>query len=145
MNRINLILAFFYLSNSFSDTIDYHIDNNNYAVVVIESNIARPDAKKLALQKAAEIAKSHGYQYFTISSQEEVVVLKTEQSSRLESAPQNLYYEMIQSDNFNKERMSSNQAVPGNAYPAWKVKFSCFKDKPQGTSYAVCDQLKCSQ
>lgn len=129
------------LADTISDqTIQYHIEENQYAVVVVEDKISETEAKGHALKKAAEIAKENGYQYFKIESEGEVMVAKTEKKFPSEqSMPRNLYYELIQSGNFGRNPVTSGDEVPTGIFRGYRLIFSCYKEAPLGKSYNVCE------
>ena len=123
-------------------TMDYSIEKNKYGVVVAEDNgVSRSEAKKYAMQRAAEVAHDHGYRYFTIDNESQVMVMRTEQGSN--GAPTNIYYELIQSDNFGRDRLQSSEMNPSQTIPGYQIEFSCQENKPSGRHYDVCDYGAC--
>lgn len=122
--------------------MDYSIGDNKYGVVVAEDDgISRGEAKKYAMQRAAEVAHDHGYRYFTIDRESQVMVMKTEAGSQ--GAPRNIYYELIQSDNFGRDRLQTPAMNPSKTIPGYQIEFSCQENKPSGRHYDVCDYGAC--
>jgi hypothetical protein len=127
-------------------TIDYQVKGNQYAVVIVEDGVSQDQAKKYAMQKAAEVAKENGYNYFKVDSEGEVAVAKSEKQFPSEqSQPRNLYYELIQSGNFGRERVTPGDIAPTGMYNGYRIVFSCYKEAPSGRSEDVCDYTKCSK
>lgn len=147
-----LILATYFLVGCRSDsvleladqTIQYQVNNNQYAVIVVEDEISKEDAKKYAMQQAAETAKKNGYHYFKVESEGEVAVAKSDkQFPGAQSQPRNLYYEMIQSGNFGRERLSPDETPSSGMYQGYRIIFSCYKEPPSGKSEDVCEYTNC--
>jgi hypothetical protein len=111
--------------------IQYHIEDNRYAVAVVEDHgISRSEARQYALQKAAATAKANGYQYFIIEEEGQVAVMSGGSPSPDSTAPKNLYYSMIQSGNFGRDRMEEGSYSAVQQKPAYQIQFSCYKEKP---------------
>lgn len=127
-------------------TMDYSIDHNRFGVVVAEDGgISRSEAEKYALQRAAEVAHDHGYRYFIIDRESQVSVLRSEKGSPNEGMPTNLYYELIQSDNFGRDRFQTPEMNPSTQVPGYQIEFSCQESKPSGKHYDVCDYGLCNE
>jgi len=125
-------------------SIEYHVDGNKYAVVVVQDGLSEDEAKEQAMKKAAEVASEHGYRYFTVDSENEVSVIKSnKQFPSEESMPRNIYYELIQSGNFGREPIRSGDFSTSSMYSGYRILFSCFKDKPSGKAYDVCEFTGC--
>jgi len=127
-------------------SMNYNIEDNKYGVVIVEDGgISRREAREYGLQKASEVAKDNGYQYFVIDSEEQVEVLKGDNSNYQGQAPSNMYYELIQSDNFGRERFESENISTVRTLPGYQIEFSCFREKPS-TKHAidVCLYQNCS-
>ena len=126
-------------------TVDYSIEDNRYGVVVAEDDgISTREAKNYAMQRAAQVAHSHGYRYFTIDRETQVLMTKGSNAPYNEDMPKNLYYSMIQSDNFGKDRMDSSNLTPTEQVPGYQIEFSCQGEKPSGRSHDVCDYGLCN-
>jgi hypothetical protein len=151
MKRIITALAITLLCTGCKDTpdnldkytMDYSLGSNEYGVVVVEDDgITKREAEKHALQKAAEIAHSHGYRYFVINEESEVAVMKSSEASPSQDMPGNEYYKMIQSKDFTKDQ--------GSAYPTssetmgYRIEFTCQENKPYGKHYDACDFGLCN-
>lgn len=125
-------------------TIQYQIKGNQYAVVIVEDGISEGEARDYAMKKAAETAKSNGYNYFKVDSDGQVAVAKSDKQYPSEqSQPNNLYYEMIQSGNFGRERVTPGDEAPAGMYNGYRIVFSCYKEAPSGRSEDVCDYTNC--
>jgi len=114
-------------------TIQYRIDSSQYAVVVVQKGgVTSRDAKQYAMEKAAAMARQNNFRYFTVELEEKVFA--TDAQSRRGSdiqMPRNMYYELIQSDNFGKAPMvkGSNGSVVAT-YPAYRMVIKCYKERP---------------
>lgn len=125
-------------------TTDYSISNNQFGVVVAEDDgVSRSAAKKYAFERAAQIAHSHGFRYFTVDRESQVAILKTEKGDPSQDMPRNMYYELIQSDNFGRDRLESPEMNPSKEISGYQVEFTCQTSKPAGHSYDVCDFGEC--
>ncbi len=124
-------------------TIEYRIEDGSYAIVVPQKEgCSQEQAKQLAMKRAAELAKSYNYRYFTVEHEGPVQVARTTQSPGA-NAPRNLYYESIQSGNFGREQiMQESQQYP-QILPAYKIIIQCYQDHPPASAIDVCDTLKC--
>jgi len=126
-------------------TTDYSMSNNRYGVIVAEDDgVSRDAAKKYAFERAAQIAHSHGYRYFTVETESQVAILKTEKGDPSQDMPRNMYYELIQSDNFGRERLESSEMHPSKEITGYQIEFTCQVSKPAGRSYDVCDYGQCN-
>jgi len=124
-------------------TIEYRIEDGSYAIVVPQQEgFSQEQTKQLAMKKAAELAKSYGYRYFSVEQERTVQVARTNQSPGA-NAPRNLYYEAIQSENFGREQiMQESQQYP-ELLPAYKLIIQCYKDNPPASAIDVCETIKC--
>jgi hypothetical protein len=126
-------------------TMDYSIEKNRFGVVVAEDGgISQAQAEKYALQRAAEVAHEHGYLYFTIDQESQVTLMRSEKGSPNEGMPTNLYYELIQSDNFGRDRLQTPEMNPSSEISGYQIEFSCHQTKPSGRHYDVCDYGLCN-
>jgi len=125
-------------------TIHYQVEGNKYAVVIVEDGVSQKEAKEYAMKKAAEVARDNGYRYFTIESEGEVAVAKSEKDFPSEqSMPRNLYYELIQSGNFGRDRVTSGDVAPVGMYNGYRMVFSCYKEAPSGRAVDACKYTDC--
>ena len=116
-------------------TTNYSISKNRFGVIVVEDKgISHDAAQQHALQRAAQVAHSHGYRYFTIVSESQVAVLRTEEKSPDRKMPSNIYYERIQTNNSKEQPL----ATSGTQLPAYQIEISCRVKKPSGESYDAC-------
>jgi hypothetical protein len=126
-------------------TTDYSISRNQFGVVVAEDDgISRSEAQKYAMQKAARVAHEHGYRYFMIDRETEIVMMKGSQNSPQQEMPKNMYYSKIQSGDFGKDRMESSDLNPVKEVSGYQIEFSCHENKPDsGKYFDVCQYGAC--
>ncbi len=120
-------------------TVEYQIEGNRYAVVVAEDGISRREAKEYAMKRAAQVAEDNGFSYFTVDAEDQVAMARSEKQPSSQTAPRNLYYEMIQSDNFGREPIEPGNPPPTSMTQGYRIQFSCYKEAPKGKSYNVND------
>src|SRR3989344_598892 len=101
-----------------TNAFHYQLENNRYAVVIVQEGISQEEAEKEAMKKAADITLVHGYKYFMIDAKTKVQVIKTDKKS---AQPTNIYYELIQNDNFGRNRPEQLAPPMGGFYTAWRV------------------------
>lgn len=133
------------IASSFADqTIEYQVQENQYAVVIVEDEgITAEQAKKLARQKAAEITVQNGGRYFTIVSEQPTQVIKSEHPWPDNQAfPQNMYQELIIEKNFNRQRLQQEQGPSENLYNAYRLVFN-ISEKESRHSIDACTLTKC--
>lgn len=126
-------------ANLADQTIEYQVDDNRYAVVVAEDGVSAGEAKAYALKRAAQVAKDKGYSYFTIDKEDEVAMARSEDQPSSQTMPRNLYYELIQSDNFGREPIEPGNPPPTSLTQGYRIEFSCYQEKPKGKSFSVND------
>ena len=126
-------------------TIEYNIDDNKYAVVVVQDEgISSSEAKKYAMQRAAEMTIKNGYRYFVVDSESEVYVAKSNKESPSEpSMPRNIYYELIQSGDFGRDLMPPEDLATVAQCPGYRVVFSCFNEKASRKAVDACKYADC--
>ncbi|MBP7075117.1 MAG: hypothetical protein KBA81_07020 [Rhabdochlamydiaceae bacterium] len=121
-------------------TTNYFISKNRFGVIVAEDKgVSHEAAQKYALERAAQVAHSHGYRYFTIISESQVAVLKTEEASPDRKMPSNIYYERIQKNHSQANQLAAN----GTKIPAYQIEISCKVKKPAGECYDACAMGAC--
>ncbi len=128
-------------ANLSDQTIDYQVEGNRYAVVVAEDGVSRSEAKDYGMKRAAQVAQDNGFSYFTVDRENEVAMARSEKQSSSQTMPRNLYYEMIQSDNFGREPIEPGNPPPTSMTQGYRIEFSCYKEAPRGKSYSVSDFL----
>ncbi|MBS0619975.1 MAG: hypothetical protein JSS61_00755 [Verrucomicrobia bacterium] len=145
MKRVFMLFCSLLISLACNDdsdatTIDYQIEGNTYAVVIVQDGISLSSAKERAMKRAAEVAKKNGYRYFSIVSESEVQAVRSKRNTQPQG---NLYYDLIESDNFGRERFED--ASPGGTrfYPAYRITFDCFQEKPSNQSFDACSYIPC--
>ncbi|MBS0615992.1 MAG: hypothetical protein JSR58_05520 [Verrucomicrobia bacterium] len=126
-------------ANLADQTINYQIEDNRYAVVVAEDGISTDEARDYALKRAAQVAQDNGYSYFSIDKESQVAMARSDELSSDQTMPRNLYYEMIQSDNFGREPVEPGNPPPTSLTQGYRIEFTCHKEKPSGKSFSVSD------
>lgn len=120
--------------------MEYSVGRNQYVVVVAEEEgVTKSEAEKYALKRAAKIAHEHGYRYFYIESETDVIVMRTEPQTPQQTMPKNIYYEQQQSSNFGRDEVLTPQMQPSYSLPAYRLEFTCQENKPYGKYYDVCE------
>lgn len=144
----NLILLCFILvlSNLRADFSDYDLGQGRYSITYVElEETSHQDAKHYALTHAAEIAHQNGYRYFTLDSEENVVVTQSQESVE---GPYNynLFQEDIIEGQFGRgsiERRSTPEASI-DTYNALRITITGYKKKPsKGNVFDVCNLIDC--
>jgi hypothetical protein len=123
--------------------IDYHLQGDQYAIVVAEDGINTSQAKQMARKRAAEITVKNGGRYFVIESEVEAQVVKSDDAWPNNNAFYgNMYQELIVEGNFGKE---SRQRASGNTsiYPAIRLVFTIYSKKPKGKAVDACSLTDC--
>jgi hypothetical protein len=107
--------------------IEYSLQDHKYAIVIVENGLSEEEAKKLALQRAADLAKEKGFQHYKIDSEGEVKVALTSKEFPSESSmPRNIYYELIQSDNFGRQPIEPGEDANVTVYPGYRLIISLY-------------------
>ena len=113
-----------------AQVMSYPANDNEFIIIVVEDNdITKAEAKAAAKQKAAEVALDHGFRYFSILAEGEIVVMKSSQAAQF---PGNLYQELIIEHEFGKETLEREQASYPQTYPAFRLSIKCYAEKPLG-------------
>ena len=133
------------LATADNQVIEYKMDNNQYAVIVVQAGgMSEDDVKALAMKKAAEKTRDQKMRYFTVESEDHVQAMSSTNTAYDNPSPQrNMYYEMIQSDNFGRDRFQDERNPQENTYPAYRVIFKCYQDKPSGGAKDACEFVSC--
>lgn len=136
MKIANIILCTIFLMSSLQagdepvitdHLIEYPIQDHQYAIVIVENGVSEEEAKKLALQRAAELAREKGFQHFKVDSEGEVNVAMSNKDFPSESSmPRNIYYELIQSDDFGREPIQSGEDSSVTVYPGYRLIISLY-------------------
>jgi len=129
-----------FVGNS-SQIIEYQIDEKQYAVVVVMDGISASQAKKMAMQRAAEIVVEGRDRYFTVDSEQETEVVKSEGG---QNAPRNLYQEVVIEGEFNRERLRDRSVLKTELYPAIRLVFTSYKQKPHWKAIDACTLTPCN-
>lgn len=125
--------------------IEYELDKETYAIVVVrEEGMSAEEAKKKAMEKAAEKTQEGHRRYFTVESEGEVQAVSATGSAYDGShPPRNMYYELIQSDNFGRDRFEDERTPQEGVYPAYRIIFKCYLNRPSSEAVDSCDIISC--
>ena len=124
--------------------LESQIEGSKYSVVYVElEETSSEDALRYALVHAAEMTHKNGYRYFTVDSEQEIVVARSK--SKNKSMNSNIFQELIIE---NDMRMNSieRKSSPSNliTYPGLKILFTCYKERPEkGDAIDACSIIKC--
>lgn len=155
MNRSFLIILFCFLllgckeaskelAASEEQTIEYQIDKNKYAIVVVRGEgMSDEDVKGVALRKAAEKTRGEHFRYFTIEKEGQVQAMTP--GNAPDNGQRNMYYDLIESDNFGRERFDDEQGPEANSYPAYRIVFTCYLEKTSEKAIDACDLISCGK
>lgn len=114
--------------------IEYQMDDDQYAIVIVRTDgMTEEDARELAMKKAAEKTKDEGKRYFTVEKEGEVQAM-TSSGTAYDNPPppRNMYYELIQSGNFGRDRFEDERGSQENLYPGYRVIFKMYAESPGG-------------
>lgn len=113
--------------------IEYQVTGSTYAIVIIQDGISKEEAHQAALQRAAALTIKHNYRYFIIKMEDEVSVLKSNASTSAAS-PSNLYYELIQEQDFSRDPSHLEGNEPSQLVQGYRLVIDCFKEQPAGAA-----------
>lgn len=124
--------------------IDYPIQNDQYAIVVLEERgVSSSQARKMALQRAAELTVESGNRYYTIESEEKTLVARSDKDWP-DNNQGNLYQEVIIRENFDKTALDRQMPNTGETtVPALRIIIKCYGEKPSKRSYDACQSTQC--
>ena len=126
------------------NTIEYNVQDNEYAVVVVRTEgMSDSEAKKLALKRAAQLAQKNNYRYFAVEKEEDVQAMSTNGNNP--RMPHNLYYEEIQSGDFSREQFEDQNYSATQLYPAYRITFKCYREYPSGGAIDTCTLIECKK
>jgi hypothetical protein len=125
-------------SVSDDEMIEYKLQPGQYAVVIIlNEQTTMEKAKKAARHRAAELAVSGGYHYFLIQSETPMRVIK--QLAKMEPDRE----EMMIEGEFGEAQIATSKTNE-SVFPALRIVFQCFDQKPKGKSIKACNLIDCS-
>jgi len=135
----------FAYSQSDDDFVVSQTSSREFILIYVnKSKISRSKARKKALQKAAEVTVDEGYRYFTID--EERVVQIASSNGNYEEQPRNYYQEKIIESDFGSNREARSKTLPSTrVYSGYKIKISCYKQKPFKKAKDACRYTRCSK
>jgi hypothetical protein len=146
MRLYYLIASFFFLFSVFAapdQIIEYQEDGGKYVVVVVMDGISQSEARKMARKRAAEIVVGRGDRYFTIDEEQETQVIKSEDIPSNQRFYGNMYQELIIEKDFGKSAVTRQTLPMSNTYPAVRMVFTSYKEKPSGKSFDACKFTNC--
>jgi len=130
-----------------SQIVDYQINENTYAVVVPEDEgVSKSQAVQFAKQKAAEVTVANGGRYFSIQSEQETQMIKSNKDwPSSQDMPGNMYQELIIEQNFGRESLQRNSPPSSSIVPAYRIVFQIYETKPlTRKSIDACTLTECS-
>ncbi|HSX26816.1 MAG TPA: hypothetical protein VLE89_07425, partial [Chlamydiales bacterium] len=132
--KITVLIATFAAILGVADpVIQYPVRGTQYAIVVALDGIDSSQAKKMALQRAAEITVQSGGRYFTLDSEQEVQVVKSEDVPNNELFYGNMYQELIIEQDFGRaEHTGPRYSDETQVFPAYRLLFTIYTTKPWG-------------
>ncbi len=137
-----------YVSQS-DHLIEYQLEGDQYAVVVVQNGISSSESRRMARQRAAEITVLQGGRYFTVDSEEETTVMRSDKEYPSNDAFYgNMYQELIIEGNFGKSSMQRQQAInaPISTYTGTRLVFTIYQTKPRGKSAVdACTLTNCKK
>lgn len=113
-----------------SQIVSYQSQDHRYVIIVVQDNgVTAAQAKETARRNAAQVTLDNGYRYFSIVSEKQVQVAKSDpgQGSQF---PGNLYQELIVEKQFGRETLEREQPSPIDIYPATRIEIECYSEKP---------------
>lgn len=129
------------------NTIEYNVQGNEYAVVVVKTEgMSDSEVKKLALKRAAQLAQKNNYRYFAVEKEEDVQAMSTKGApGKNPRMPHNLYYEEIQSGDFSRQQFEEQNYSQTRLYPAYRITFKCYSEYPSGGAIDTCTLIECEK
>lgn len=124
-------------------TMDYELDGGQYAVVVTMDGISASEAKRTARQRAAEITVAQGNRYFTIDSEEETQVIKSDDLPENQRFYGNMYQELIIEKDFGRGRLQNQNIPTSTMYSAIRLVFTSYPTKPSYKAIDACTLTNC--
>jgi hypothetical protein len=124
--------------------MEYEVDNGKYAIVVTMDGISASEAKRMARQRAAEITVMQGDRYFTIDSEEETQVIRSEDVPENQRFYGNMYQELIIEKDFGRDRLQNQNIPTSSVYTAIRLVFTSYPNKPNFKAIDACTLTKCN-
>jgi hypothetical protein len=115
------------------EMIEYKLKPGQYAVVVIiDAQTSLDQARKAARHRAAEITVRGGYRYFWVQSESQTQVIRQKADN---------HDIFIEGEFQPLAKAESNET----AFPALRVVFQCFEQKPKSKAFKACNFTDCSK
>lgn len=151
MNQLLLVLLPFFISSftycvAETTFIESQIESSRYSVTyILLDDISWSQARQTALLHAAEMAHKKGYAYFTLDSEQEVIVAQSQ--SKDKSQPSNIFEDLIIENDMGMqsiERKSAPSTI--TTYPGLRITFTCYRQPPEsGDVFDVCEMISCEE
>ncbi len=127
--------------------IAYQIDDTTYGVVVPQDGgVSQSAARQFARQKAAEMTVEKGYRYFTIQSEQQTKLAKSNREwPSSQDFPGNLYQELIIEQDFGRESLERNTPSGSSIIPAYRITFQMHTNRPMQSAIDACTLTDCAE
>lgn len=126
-----------------SNIIEYQLDGNQHVVVVVMDGVSQGEARQIARRKAAELVVAQGDRYFTIDVEQQTEVVKSEDIPQNQRFHNNLFQELIIEGDFNRERIGRPLTPMSEKYPAIRMVFSSYRERPSKSAIDACSLTSC--
>lgn len=133
-------------SSNSNNIIEYQMKGNQYSVIVVQDGgLSQSEAKQAALKKAAQMTQNNSRRYFVVESEGAVQAMRSSGSGSNSQMPSNLYYEMVQSGNYGRENFESRGGTVPEIYPAYRIMFKMYEEKPSRSAIDSCTLVDCKK
>lgn len=142
-----LFISFFCASCSESGVrsqavAEENISQDRYRItILIEKGMSEKQAFQLAREKAAHLTVEKKARYFVILKEQRVGVVLSKNTNQ--PGP-NLYYELIQENDFSKENLSSKFPSEMKQAQGVRIEFQIFENDPGNMAIDACKLTDCS-
>ncbi len=125
------------------NVVDYQVREGKFAVIVVRENgMSKDQARKIALQRAAQITTERGSRYFQVDAESETSVIQS--GSDANPFYGNMYQELIIEKDFGKQEIERKNNAKTQTIPALRVVFSIVPEKSGLKTLDACDYSECS-
>jgi hypothetical protein len=137
------VTSFAYVDFS-QQVIEYQLDGNQFAVVVMLEGTSLEEARAVARKRAAEVAFERGSRYYVVDSEVQTEVIRSQRPNE-QGFFGNMYQELIIEEQFHKDRLATEETANEGCQKAVRLVFSCYKEKPRGKdAIDICTTGQCS-
>lgn len=142
-----ILVCFVQFAFSYSDfseqIIEYKLDENLYAVLVVQDSICSSEARRLARQRAAEVAFEQGFRYYQIESEIQTEMIRSERPLD-QGFFGDMYQELIIEERCHKDWLATQETANEGCHTVLRLVFSCYKEKPVGGGVVdICTSGQC--